>query len=303
MKFIKIITFFLLLISIGCKPVFEDRSHCAECGNVVIDFQYLIENNTDLFAENINQVEVAVFDSKGDFVMRKTITKESLDAFQGVRLNLDPGQYRMVCWGNVTEKVIYPDLTGKNIQDILIEHIDLEKKTSENGEQLFYAPYIKDITKPEQDIFTFNILDDRTVINETLNFTAAYNTLEVYVTHANETPVIEVENLAGKYTFDMLPSFLEMSYRQTPQLINTSKGEQIGAIFYIPQFLKDNNILVNIITSNYTWEINLNDFIEANDIATNPTIHNLIRIQVTYIDGNITVNVPNWDNKPVTPEF
>lgn len=303
MKFIKITTLFLLLMTIGCKPVFEDMSHCAECGNVVIDFQYLIEGSADLFSDNINQVEVAVFDSKGDFVMRKTITKTELNTYQGVRLTLDPGQYRLVCWGNVNEQVIYPDLAGKNINDVLLNHVDWGKGVSENGAQLFYAPYIKDITKPELDVFTIRVLDDKSVFSETLNFTAAYNTLEVYVENALGTPTIEVSNLAGKYTFDMLPTLLEMTYQQTSHALTTSEGEQLGAVFYIPQFLKDNDIMVTLTIGDSVWEINLNDFLETNKITTNPTVHNLIRIQVSYINGEITVTVPHWDNKPVTPEI
>jgi len=304
MKIISIII--LLLVTTSCGQVFEDMSHCPPEGNVKLHFRYITGDSGDIFSANVFDVKVAIFDDSDYFVMLKTLSKSNLYYFQGVMLNLLPGTYRIVCWGNVSNNIDYPDLTGKNLSEVGLTHVRKNIGWSENGERLFYAPKINDIDNPETTEFTIIVPDNTMAIEQEINFTAAHNTLEVYIKGVPVAPLVTIDKVAQKYNFRMQPSDNLMRYVQTAQVMPGSNN-LLSTRFYIPQFRNDNHIMINLSFEDqiglHNWDISLKQFLEENDITVDPTAHNLIQIEIEYKNGIINVNLPDWKDIIVDPEI
>lgn len=84
----------------GC--IREDRSDCP-C-DVFLDFVYTGDGDTDIFPDKIDRVNMYIYRASdkslaGELVLDSPV----LDREQGTHLSLSPGDYRIVCWGNVME--------------------------------------------------------------------------------------------------------------------------------------------------------------------------------------------------------
>lgn len=89
----------MLILAPGCiKENFDD---CFQ-GPYEIYFLYNGNGTTDIFNSKIETVQLYVFDTDGGYVDRYAVSKAALHEFQGIRPDLQPGAYEVVCWGNVT---------------------------------------------------------------------------------------------------------------------------------------------------------------------------------------------------------
>ena len=88
-----------MLVSIvllaGC--IKENSDDCERCK---LTFSYTGDVNYDIFQQKISCVSLYVFDDKNSLVQTKRIEQSDLKAYQGTKLNLSPGSYRIVGVGN-----------------------------------------------------------------------------------------------------------------------------------------------------------------------------------------------------------
>lgn len=84
----------------GC--IWEDRSDCA-C-DVILAFRYYGDGDTDIFRDKIGKVNLYVYSADGHSLEGEySFDAAALAESQGTHLQLRPGDYRIVCWGNVLE--------------------------------------------------------------------------------------------------------------------------------------------------------------------------------------------------------
>lgn len=87
----------------GC--IREDRSDCT-C-DVMLSFIYLGDEQTDIFPDKIDKVNMYIYSSvDNSLVEEHTFDKAALTETQGAHLYLKPGEYRIVCWGNVFDRTV-----------------------------------------------------------------------------------------------------------------------------------------------------------------------------------------------------
>lgn len=301
MKQIRILLPLLLLFAMGCNPIYEDMSHCPpdEEFKVTLDFRYM-PDGTDAFAANVGNATVAVYDPQGNFVSQHSVSQADLDKFQGAKMNLDPGTYRIVCWGNVDANSAMCDLSQYTLAQATLMHTLCASGSAANGDRLFYGPAMDDIASPT----AFNITVPQTGnVRETLYFTAAHNTIELYIKGASAMPLITIDGLSQGYDFSMRTFAATMDYAQTATTVTLANQTCAGAQFHVPQFTDDCDITIDITTPDSSWPISLKEFLTDNSITVSPVRHDLIRIEIEYLNGNVIITVPSWTNDGVDPEF
>lgn len=299
----------LLFLLGGC--IRENNEDCPVVGsqhNVTLMFRYLDDSGSDVFPQEIDKVDLFVFDANGRFVRRVQVLKAELNTFQGVIMELDPGTYRIVCWGNASSRtqINEPDINS-SMKDFFIYFTG-----SDSADPLYYSVGTRGA---EGDIpyYTLEVPANRSVAG-IIDFTSQYNVIEVYVKGFSDsnnpgretTPDIEVRDLTPGYYFDMEPlKGQTKSFEQASEMVATPQGIMAGARFYTPDFNEDNQININII-KNSTGEtvatVNLREFLIQNDIHLDGRGVQTIRIYIEFKNGNVYITIPEWDSTEVVPE-
>jgi len=75
----------------------ENMDDCERCK---LTFSYLGDVDYDIFPQHITYVSLYVFDANNRVVQTKRIEQNELKAYQGTKLNLVPGAYRIIGEGN-----------------------------------------------------------------------------------------------------------------------------------------------------------------------------------------------------------
>jgi hypothetical protein len=67
-----------------------------------IVFEYYADGDTDVFPKHVTSVNLYVFDSEDRLLEKycRRLEQNDLKSYQGVKLSLNPGEYRFVCLGN-----------------------------------------------------------------------------------------------------------------------------------------------------------------------------------------------------------
>lgn len=302
------------LVLQGC--IDEDLSSCpkADETNLRLDFSYTDEGGADIFTNNIDGVDVFVYDTNGLFVKQRHVGKGDLSVFAGTELSLCPGDYRIVCWGNVGDKTTISEPTmGSPFGEAIVKFATPKTRaaTQLGGDPLYYAPYDREFSTPK--VFMVSV-PERGMANATIHFRNAHINIELYVkgyTDKNAAgqsllPNVEMTGICAGYYFDLQTFGPPVTYKgvTTHQMVD---GEEMAVVdFRTPLFLKDidKKILIkkqsdgSLLTS-----VNLEEFISDNNIDINNTIRVTIPILVEFKDVEVSVRLPSWYRVPVEPEM
>lgn len=308
-----------LLLFSGCGLINEDMSDCLPEENVMLLFTRML-SGSDQFQSCVQTVDVMVFDENGRFLLRKTVTQLEMEAFRsinqdgkyGTSLSLAPGKYRIVCWGNAGANSLYQNLTtSHNFSDASLHHTSFNLGVGKNYDPLYYAPSMNSTVNPE--IFYLTVPEYGSQVS-TINFTAAHDTVEIYIKGfssindpENDTPEVEVTLMSIAYDFQMVTQYDQpFCFVQNAQNTTFENVTLAGVQFITAQIGNDNPIQIHIkdpFNQEIKKTVNLKDFLADNSIALDPTDHDLISIMVEFNGLDVKVTLPSWNGKDVKPIF
>lgn len=291
----------------GC--VRDDLSDCPPAENAIIRFRYDRGTGQDVFGQYITNTGVAVFTATGDLVTNRLLEPSDLTAFQGVKLSLSPGDYRLVCWGNLYERSVVD--CRATLDQSAILHTQRGTGSSDTDDPMYYAPRIADLSNPDASAFLFTV-PEKGAVDKTIDFTAAHKTLRVYVKGYKEQaatpahcPQIEVTDLASAYDYRMR-TYADLPIRFTRRASATDDPAVAASQFHTALFENDNPIFIHIKQASdgtTVWSVNLRQFLADNNIVLTPGDHDLIEVLVEFREVGVVVTLPNWQETPVIPEF
>lgn len=212
MKNLRTIAFIsVMLVLTGCFA--EDYTYCPpEVGNnVTLNFS-LTDQGTraDVFLDNVSSVVTAVYNEEGDLVQQITTTTSHHRDFQGVKMNLPVGTYRVVGWGNSGVNTEHINLDRHYFDDGAYAHISYSGMgsggTVSHGDDLYYAPNTVNNGATRMGTGEGNEEGEyiMTVSEKghegTLDFRHAHRHVEVYVRNFNDgeggyTPIVRLSGL------------------------------------------------------------------------------------------------------------
>ncbi|MDR2810634.1 MAG: FimB/Mfa2 family fimbrial subunit [Tannerellaceae bacterium] len=150
----------LLLLMSAC--VKDDLS---ECG-VTIRYQYTRNiEGVDKFISEIKKINLFVFDSNGLFLTEYTANEKELNNGQAMHLNIPPGTYDLVCWGNLGDDYQLPAFErGKtSVKEVMLS-LKRTKNTVVNPPQsLFFGSLSQIQILPDirrKQILTIDMIKD-----------------------------------------------------------------------------------------------------------------------------------------------
>jgi hypothetical protein len=323
-------------IMAGCVMMFaltgcfkEDTSVCPPENNVTINYVLPTVNGYDSFLDEVIAATTAIYDEEGELVAIHETNNDHHLSHKGLRLNLEPGVYRVISWGN-TDSTDKTGAVHRNLEyhykpdaDAVVTYSEIiDGKVGHMADELYYGPNTVDMTRMgtgegnESGEYILTVTEKGHY--GTINFRHAYRRVEVYVKNFDDgnggtTPDIQLTDLpAGLMFGGMKPIdggervYAEVS---TEMVTVTEDGEENRyaqaelSSFYF--HLNDHEIDVNVInpaTGSTVFTTHLHDNIAPE--TDDPEGEMVLRILIEFLgDTEVTVTVPDWSAEDVDHGF
>lgn len=303
---VKILKLYLLLLPLlfgGCIKEYLEKCPVT-ADNVRLSFVYTGDGAEDIFLDVMNGVSVYVYDPEGRKVAEKTLDRQALEKERAVSLTLDAGEYRVVCWGNISDN---SEVSGAEDYAAAVVH------------HPFYASGGR---IPTNDHLYHTVCEtlvvpaDGATATETLEFRSAHIDLEIYVKGENvgqqSLPVVEVANLYSEYDFAMNPTM-----RQLASGYNTATYYPVcsydagkgcaAAMLSVMRFASDDPVEIVLREEDKGEPIHVlavKDFISSNGIRVEDLQECRLTVQITFNrDLSVDITIPEWETPDVKPEL
>lgn len=289
---ISLIAAFSLLT--GC--IREDRSDCT-C-DVLLSFIYMGDGDDDIFPEKIDQVNMYVYSAADNSLAGEYVfDKDALTAEQGAHLHLFPGNYRIVCWGNMFENT----QVEKTYSEAKVAEPVWFKSDSYTGTDPLYFSDVE-ISVPES-------LQD---VTETCEFESSH--IDMYVKlkgfkgamgQSGEEVAVNVSHTGCPAYTDFFNVPAAEKCEVMPEIMNDPEDEDSYIMQYnVLRFTEDEAtslILTNSADGNEIYTVSIPDFIDRYEVEVDGKQEAAVAIQITL--GPVGVEVVEWNIEDVFPGF
>lgn len=289
---ISLIAAFSLLT--GC--IREDRSDCT-C-DVLLSFIYMGDGDDDIFPEKIDQVNMYVYSAADNSLAGEYVfDKDALTAEQGAHLHLFPGNYRIVCWGNMFENT----QVEKTYSEAKVAEPVWFKSDSYTGTDPLYFSDVE-ISVPES-------LQD---VTETCEFESSH--IDMYVKlkgfkgamgQSGEEVAVNVSHTGCPAYTDFFNVPAAEKCEVMPEIIDDPEDEDSYIMQYnVLRFTEDEAtslILTNSADGNEIYTVSIPDFIDRYEVEVDGKQEAAVAIQITL--GPVGVEVVEWNIEDVFPGF
>lgn len=289
---ISLIAAFSLLT--GC--IREDRSDCT-C-DVLLSFIYMGDGDDDIFPEKIDQVNMYVYSAADNSLAGEYVfDKDALTAEQGAHLHLFPGNYRIVCWGNMFENT----QVEKTYSEAKVAESVWFKSDSYTGTDPLYFSDVE-ISVPES-------LQD---VTETCEFESSH--IDMYVKlkgfkgamgQSGEEVTVNVSHTGCPAYTDFFNVPAAEKCEVMPEIMDDPEDEDSYIMQYnVLRFTEDEAtslILTNSADGNEIYTVSIPDFIDRYEVEVDGKQEAAVAIQITL--GPVGVEVVEWNIEDVFPGF
>ncbi|GEM_PF-3032513 len=281
----------LVLLVSGC--IKENLDDCPE-GLYKVWFLYYDDGATSRVVKE--NVHVYLFHPDGSFVREYIRTEPELDVFQGIELDIEPGIYEMVCWTNQTELSAVVGAGGLLDEHFLYQSDYLSGQPIADFDSLYYGR--KTIRVPPR-IFG----------RDTIYFRSAHIRMEVYIEGLNlstravndSNGWLAVRNVPVGYDFSM--QLTSERPDMFPDWTDRTGSGRLQAAFNLLRFKNENDIIIDIYNGNGTrvYAIDLEEFLQANNIDVEIRDDLTIPIYVRFSGPYVHLSVDEWNSEVVVP--
>lgn len=280
----------------------EDYDDCERCK---LTFSYTGDVDYDIFSKQITCVSLYVYDQNDGLVTTKRIEQNDLAAYQGTKLNLPPGTYRVVGVGNDYDATeIYDADLGNPLSEVTFRHPHaFDGEVRGHGNDSLYLGQ-KTITIPadywyEDDVpFRSSHLKVSYTVKGYVNPVAKSS-------RANDSYLtLRVKNLLPQTDFNNRAHGDKTTY--TPTLnVQQSNGDHTG-YFNIMRHAKDCDVVFELVdkaSQEVVHTLALKDFLQKFPQIDVTKQEVLIPIIVEFKNIGVTVTIPDWLIQNVTPGY
>ena len=288
------------------------RENIDDCETPVdLEFQYFGNGIVDIFPDRIDSVLMYVYElPSGRLRQTMEISKEELAARQGADLRLNPGDYRIVCWGNAGEGSSI-DTEGKvitsseyaggdvpsGIEELYFGTVDLnvpQTLRAVKETMVYEASYIM----MRVELLGFANLGNPSVGTSALSSKDAGSDATVALTHGNHSAVIDFANNPSDETTDYVPTLAG----------HPDEEDSYIADYLVPRFDNDTEARISIVrndTGETIYDNPLSDIMDDLDITVDERNEQMvnIRFRLTQTETGLTIDVVGWNTEIVFPDL
>ena len=277
----------------------ENYDDCERCE---LTFSYTGDVSYDIFQQQITRVSLYVFDADDRLVQTKRIEQNELRAFQGTKLNLSPGNYRVVGVGNVFDKTVVENTSANDMSQIIFRHPNAGKGVVEGNDSLYLGS--KMITIPADYWYKDDVPFRSSHLKVSYTVKGYVDAADAQSTRAESLLTLRVKNLLPQTDFNNRAHGEKMTYN--PDLtLNPSNAEHKG-YFNIMRHAADSDVefeLVDKASGEVVHTLMLKDFLEKFPQIDVTKQEVLIPIAVEFKNIGVTVTIPDWMIHDVTPDY
>lgn len=283
----------------------ENYDDCERC---TLTFSYTGDVTWDIFPEQITRVSLYVFDDDERLVQTKLIEQNELKAFQGTKLNLGPGRYKIVGVGNGFNKTEVTNTSANDLTEIQMQHPNLKSGKAIEGNDSLYLGQ-KEIIMPKDDWY------EADVPFRSSHLKVSYQVVGYFENGAGQSASmrasaakpdaleLRVKNLLPQTDFTNRANGDKTTYNPSFELVG---GGVLDSYFNIMRHTKDSDVefeLVEKASGNVLNTLALKDFLAMYPQIDVTKQEVLIPIVVKFTSMGVTVTIPDWMKVPVTPDF
>lgn len=299
----------MLLFLPGC--IMDDMS---DCPVVVLEFSYPDSKGADQFKDKIGSVVVGVFEKSGRLIHSQTIGKAALERSQKYRFMVPEGDYRVVCWGNLSE---YSKLSPMRYGVLLSDsYLTLDARSPKRGsDPVMYAPRPASQTRADEtgDAFLLTVPYTGTV-EKTIDFTSAHTDFSIIVKgladiDGDAAPEVAITGLPTGYDFDMKAFGNTETYRDNTRYTNTAKGPEAWGRIYTGNFAEGDPVTVGLYSGadgRVLKTVNLSEYLAEDEIDFFKLRERSVTIIFKFEEGkevDVTISLSPWTGEDVSPEW
>ena len=309
----------ILSVTVGCTG--ENNSQCIT-QNTTLLFRLVDPHyGNDIFLDNIHSVDAYIFDESKLLTEHRRFESDELAEFPGWKLDLPPGDYYAVCWGNADANSRLRTLDPA-IGTFDEGFIEIPPNITTTGNPLYYAPYVAyqgslapvafqrslapaaatRALPEEMKPYAFTVLYQRNNVKE-MDFISAHRTINVYITGYVDSPLPTVTgtHLCSEYDFYFHSLDEYHDFTQTAKKVTAPNGQPaLLATFYVcySDITDDMNFTIQGANGEvFEPVVNLQQFIRDNNLTNTDTIDILYQ----FFEYGATITIPGWDEHPVIP--
>lgn len=291
MKYNCLILIGLAFLLVGCIKDNPSRDCPPDKGNVNLHFVYYGDGEDDVFARKISHVDLFVYDETQQAVIEERCDQSSYN------LNLPKGRYRIVCWGNVSDKTtIYTPQRTRT--DFVKSYITTALHEKEGMDALYYAP--RDIS---QSLY-IEVGEEES--NHNIEFRSGHIVLKAFFKgyRKGDSPHFIAKNISSEYDFDMNMGGEIINYKGRPAPVKVGEEELLMIEYRLPRLENENDVILVVADSGSgeeIYEMDFTDFLLENniDITSNQEVE--VELLFEFKSIGVVVKVPDWGNVPVVP--
>ena len=279
----------------------ENYDDCERC---TLTFSYTGDVTWDIFPEQITRVNLYVFDNDDRLVQTKLIEQNELKAFQGTKLNLGPGKYRVVGVGNGFNKTEVTNTSATNMAEIQMQHPNLNSGGAIEGNDSLYLGQ-QEIIMPKDDWYEADVPFRSSHLKVSFSVVGYFNNGQTSSSSRASADALElkVKNLLPQTNFTNSANGDKITYNPPFKL---EGSDLLNSYFNIMRHSKDSDVefeLVEKSTGNVLYTISLSNFLAQYPQIDITKQEVLIPIVVQFTKLGVTVTIPDWLNVPVIPDF
>lgn len=304
---------FLLFSLLAGSCIQEDMAECTL--KIKVLFAYLGDGRTDIFADKHEQVNLYAYNEANVLVQKRTLTKTELDVLQGAWLDLLPGNYRVVCWGNTLDKTRLQDCeVGSVFEKAQITHYPINPTTMAMTEavqpidSLYYGETL--LCVPDKGVLVGDslVVDVIPFQSRHIKFHIAVKGIDVAFPGRKPTVRLAMDNMPHCFYFCKTTTDDFCCYHPA---LNELSGHLSVSRFCSMRFSDENNIVLKLTKDDDDldfYHFSLVDFLEKEGIEVENRQEVTIPILIEFTEpfgDNIqgSVIVKRWDEIILIPDL
>ena len=279
----------------------EDYTDCERCK---LTFSYTGDVEYDIFPQQITSVSLYVFDEDDRLVQTKRIEQNDLKIYQGTKLNLNPGTYRVVGVGNDYDLTETYNTSAADMSQITLSHPNAATNGVVEGNDSLYLGQ-KTITIPADYWYEDDVPFRSSHLKVSYTVKGYVNPDAMVDTRASEGYLeLRVKNLLPMTDFNNRAHGDKITYH--PELLLQARDGDHYGYFNIMRHTKDSEVefeLVDKASGEVVHTLLLKDFLEKFPQIDVSKQEVLIPIVVEFKNIGVTVTIPEWMIQDVTPNY
>lgn len=282
-KYILILS--VLLLSACC--INDDNS---DCPNTYLNFSYVSEENGEV-GDYIHSAKLLIYNSNNELVLQRDIDQTQIN--QGLGIQLPPGDYYAVAWGNAGEHSVLSDI--QHIEDARLSTNGYPNiKTIETNDPLYLGTHSWTIS--ERNNYNH-------AIYETIDYRSAHLSVDVRIFGVEGgLAQVRVNNLMPQYNFQMgdtKPNNITYS----PLVKYMEEEDMQRAYLHVLRYKGKTPMTIDILLNQEsTYNVDVRKLVEQKypDFTLERKTDFTIIIEVVFDGVEMHVQVLDWEEDNIT---